>query len=327
MALGRICSLAFLMSALLAHAGNNQLEGTCRDFAATGQQGPSAFSGSEIRLEEIIDLDKFPIHDLMNTTRAAVVAKCRAELDAVGCCHIPKFFKDEAMQSMLGEATRLMSHARPADASINPYLREDNASLPVDHPLRFFERRTSSFINSDFLEPHSTLRKIYDSDVVVHFFSECLGGFPIYRWADPLARSPYGIMADGDYFPWHFDGNDFTVSVLVQQATRGGDFEYVPDIRTPHSENFDEVRKVLDGQRQRVKVLSLQAGDLQIFKGRYSMHRVTQTTGDQRRIIALPTYVTNPYLVNRPHHSKAFYGRYLPIHVERELDRSDSLND
>lgn len=229
---------------------------------------------------------------------------------------------------MLDEANRLMPQARAADALINPYLRKDNTSIPTSHPLRFFEQRTSSFINSDLLEPYSTLRQIYDSDVILHFISECLGGFPIYRWADPLGRNPYGVMADGGYFPWHYDGNDFTVSILVQEASGGGGvFEYVPDLRSPHNENFAEVQEVLHGNRSRVKQLSLRTGDLQIFKGRYSMHRVTRTTGERPRIIALPTYVTNPYLVNRPHHAKAFYGRSLPIHEERELTRLDALAD
>jgi len=203
---------------------------------------------------------------------------------------------------MREEATRLLAKALPADAKINPYLTADDESLPKDHPKRTFSRRTSSFINSDELEPSSLLRKIYDSDVVVHFISDCLNVAPIYRWADPLGRNPYSVMHDGDYFPWHFDGNDFTVS-------------------------FDDVKAALKGDRSKVKVLKLREGDLQIFRGRYSLHRVTPTEGPTPRIIALPTYVTNPYLVNRPHHAKAFYGRAMPIHAERELSRQDGLTD
>ena len=85
------------------------------------------------------------------------------------------------------------------------------------------------------------LKKIYDSDVMVHFFSECLNVGPIYRWAEPLGRNPYSVMKDGDYFPWHFDGNDFTVSILVNESDEGGDFEYAPDIRSPKNENFNDV--------------------------------------------------------------------------------------
>jgi hypothetical protein len=210
---------------------------------------------------------------------------------------------------------------------VNPYLTKEDTSLPEDHPKRFFEERTSSFINSDLLEADSILRMIYDSDVMVHFVSDCLNVGPIYRWAEPLGRNPYSVMKDGDYFPWHFDGNDFTVSILVSEAEEGGDFEYAPDIRSANNECFDEVGAVLHGAREKVRVLSLKTGDLQIFKGRYSMHRVTTTQGESPRIIALPTYVTNPYLVNRPHHAEAFYGRSMDIHHERNLERVDNLTD
>jgi hypothetical protein len=245
----------------------------------------------------------------------------------VGCSHVPGFILDSAVAEMQAEAHRLMPYARQAAARINPYLIADDPSLPEDHPKRTFAARTSAFINSDRLEPHSLLRKIYDSDVMVHFVAECLNQGPIYRWADPLGRNPYSVMNHGDYFPWHFDGNDFTVSILVQESDEGGDFEYCPDIRKPNNENFPEVKKVLKGERDRVEVLSLKTGDLQLFKGRYSMHRVTPTQGPNPRIIALPTYVTNPYLVNRPHHAEAFYGHNLPIHYERDMARLDNLTD
>ena len=291
------------------------------------QIGPSAYAAAEIRLEEFIDLDSFPIHDLNSPARAELVAQCRADLAAVGCSHVPDFIRTSAVQAMRDEAHRLMAQARPADDKINPYLVPDDPTEAQDHPKRFFQQRTSSFINSDLLEVDSLLRKIYDSDVMVHFFADCLNVGAIYRWADPLGRNPYSVMHHDDYFPWHFDGNDFTVSILVQEADDGGDFEYCPNIRSPKQENFDAVKAVLNGDRSRVKVLKLRTGDLQLFKGRYSMHRVTPAKGANPRIIALPTYVTNPYLVNRPHHAKAFYGRSLPIHQQRDMNRVDQLTD
>ena len=288
---------------------------------------PSAYAAAEIRLEEFIDLERFPIHDLNSRVRAALLVKCREDIAALGCSYIPNFILPNAVLAMREEACRLMPLAKPADDRINPDMIADDPNLPTDHPMRTYATRTSSFINSDLLEPASMLRKIYDSDVVVHFISECLNAGQIYRWADPLGRNPYSVMKDGDYFPWHFDGNDFTVSILVQEADEGGGFEYYPNIRSPKNENFDLVQKVLRGERDQVQVLTLRTGDLQLFCGRYSLHRVTPTRGPNSRIIALPTYVANPYLVNRPHHAKAFYGRAMDIHVEREMARQDLLSD
>jgi len=134
-------------------------------------------------------------------------------------------------------------------------------------------------------------------------------------------------MHEDHYFPWHFDGNEFTLSILVQKAEKGGLFEYSPDLRNVEDENFNGVTKVLRGERSTVKSLDLKPGDLQIFKGRFSMHRVTKIEGKTSRYIALPTYVKDPYRVNKPEHSKQVYGKALPIHFERNDIQVDGLMD
>ena len=53
--------------------------------------------------------------------------------------------------------------------------------------------------------------------------------------------------------------------MLFQAADSGGIFEYVLKLREPDDENFVEVRKVLKGNRSRVKKLNLRVGDLQFF--------------------------------------------------------------
>ena len=134
-------------------------------------------------------------------------------------------------------------------------------------------------------------------------------------------------MQEDHYFPWHFDGNDFTISILVQASQAGGEFQYVPDIRSPEAENFDQVQAILKGGDEEVHTLSLRPGDMQLFKGRFSLHRVTRVKGCKKRIIALPTYVVDPYTINRPERARQLYGRALPIHFEREAHRTDALTD
>ena len=134
-------------------------------------------------------------------------------------------------------------------------------------------------------------------------------------------------MKEGHYFPWHFDGNEFTVSILIQEAEEGVLFEFVPDIRKPGDENLGTVKSILKGRRDRVRSLKLRLGDMQLFKGRYSLHRVTRVQGKINRIIALPSYTTHPGMMNRPEHSIQVYGKSLPIQYERENIRSDNLID
>ena len=120
-------------------------------------------------------------------------------------------------------------------------------------------------------------------------------------------------MKEGHYFPWHFDGNKFTVSILIQEAEEGGLFEFVPDIRKPGDENLNSVNSILKGSRDRVKSLKLKPEDMQVFRGRYSLHRVTRVQGKINRIIALSSFTNHPAMINRPEHYIHVYGKSLPI--------------
>ncbi|MDW3179132.1 MAG: hypothetical protein R8J94_17190 [Acidimicrobiia bacterium] len=279
-------------------------------------------------LDAIVDLDRYPIHRIGSTARTELVAETRAQMHAVGCCRISDFIRRDAVSTMLLEAQSLHDKTFWAQQSHNPYASPRDDDLPFDHPRNTFQHRMSGFINSDLLPDDSLLNRIYSSNVFTHFVWETLGtSRPIYQWADPLGRNPYGVMETEHYFPWHFDGNEFTVSILVQKAESGGVFEYVPDIRRPEDENFEQVQHILEGGRDGVRELDLIPGDLQLFKGRYSMHRVTRIKGPATRYIALPTYVFDPWRMNRPHHAIQYYGRATDMHYERELALVDGLVD
>lgn len=279
-------------------------------------------------LDAIIDLDSYPIHRLGSPARSELLADTRAQMDAVGCCRISDFVRQEAIDDMLAEAVRLHPTTFWAEQASNPYASPPDPELPDDHPRNTFQERMSGFINADVLPADSLLNQLYASNVFTHFVWEALGTLqPIYQWADPLGRNPYGVMETGHYFPWHFDGNEFTVSILVQAAQGGGVFEYVPDIRRPSNENFEHVQHILEGGREGIHELDLRPGDLQLFKGRFSLHRVTRIVGPTTRYIALPTYVHDPWRMNRPHHSITYYGRATQLHYERERALVDGLVD
>jgi hypothetical protein len=279
-------------------------------------------------LDAIVDLDRYPIHRLDSPVRAELVGATRSQMSAIGCYRIGDFIRPEAVAAMLAEAQSLHDQTFWAEGSQNPYASRANPSLPDNHPQNVFVERSSGFINADLLPATSLLNLVYDSNVLTHFIWESLGVTkPIYQWADPVGRNPYGVMETGHYFPWHFDGNEFTVSILVQKAEVGGVFEYVPDIRRPGHENIEHVQHILEGGRHGVHELDLVPGDLQLFKGRFSMHRVTRIKGPRTRYIALPTYVHDPWRMNRPHHSINYYGRATDLHYAREIDLADGLAD
>ena len=278
-------------------------------------------------LENIINLNEYPINQTNSDEYKKLIEKNKKLLDQDGCCVLPNFIKTQSLSKMKEEVERNLNKIYWTKDSHNPYFTKDDPELSKDHPKRIFTFRESGYLNSDDLETDSDLDTLYESDEMLKFVSDSLGVYPLYKWADPLGKNPYSVMHEDHYFPWHFDGNEFTLSILIQKADKGGLFEYSQDLRNENNENFDEVTKVLRGDRKTVKSLDLKPGDLQIFKGRFSMHRVTKIEGKTSRYIALPTYVKDPYRVNKPEHSKQVYGKALPIHFERNNTKVDGLID
>ena len=278
-------------------------------------------------IKEIINLEKYPINEINSAKYRELINYTRNQLNEDGCCLLSDFIKPDSIKRMKEEVDRNLGKIYFTNDKHNPYFTKEDATFDKKHPKRIFSLRQSGYLNSDDLEKDSDLNKFYDLEEMIKFASDSLEVFPLYKWADPLGKNPYSVMHTEHYFPWHFDGNEFTLSVLIQKAEKGGLFEYVPDIRSKDNENFEEVAKVLKDDRTRVKSLDLKPGDLQIFKGRFSMHRVTKIEGKTSRYIALPCYVKDPLKINKPEHSKQVYGKALPIHFKRENIQGDGLTD
>jgi len=278
-------------------------------------------------ISDIINLENYPINDTGSLKYKELINYTRKQLNEDGCCVLSNFIKPDSIQKMKDEVDRNLSKIYFTRDKHNPYFTKEDKTLYEEHPKRIFTVRQSGYLNSDDLEKDSDLNKFYDLEEMLKFVSDSLEVFPLYAWADPLGKNPYSVMHTDHYFPWHFDGNEFTLSILVQKAEKEGLFEYVPDLRGKDNENFEEVTKVLKGDRTKVKSLDLKPGDLQIFKGRFSMHRVTKIEGKTSRYIALPCYVKDPLKINKPEHSKQVYGKALPIHFKRENIQGDGLTD
>ncbi len=280
-----------------------------------------------MKISNIVNIEKYPISFPNSDLYSKMVNHYRKELDVIGCCCLQNFIRQESISRMQEEIKQKRKEIYWSKDSHNPYFIENDSTLPKNHPKNIFQQRKSGYITCDKISNSSDLLTLYESEQLLNFISDCVDIAPIFKWDDPLARCTYSIMDSKNYFPWHFDGNDFTLSILIQKAEKGGVFEYYPDIRDHQNENYEQVAKVLNGERKGVHLLDLEPGDLQIFKGRFSLHRVTQIEGMRSRCIALPTFVDNPSRINRPQRSINVFGRALPIHYERELYRPDTLTE
>ena len=129
---------------------------------------PTAFAATEINLNEILDLDRYPIHAIGDAARTELVTEAREAMLDTGCFRVRDFVRPEAIETMVAEAASLHDQTFWSIQDHNPYFSPDDESFPEHHPRRTFQHRQSGFINSDLLTEQSLLRKIYDADVLVH---------------------------------------------------------------------------------------------------------------------------------------------------------------
>ncbi len=276
---------------------------------------------------KLINLSDYPI-DQPSGKLSKVIDRVRADLEKDGCAIIRGFLSKEGVSELIKETTDVAHLAHHSSALTNAYFTADDPSLPKSHPKRQFFERSNAFIPADNFAKSGALRSIFDHEGFDEFIRACLNEpkDKFFRYADPLADAIVNVSTEGYGFPWHFDTNNYTVTLAIQNATEGGEFEYAPMIRHK-DENFTEVSKVLKDQSQMVKSVVLQPGDLQLFKGRYSLHRVAPLKGSVPRYVAILSYVEEENMVGSVERTKQLYGRVLPIHYERAGQRTDNFID
>jgi len=273
----------------------------------------------------LINLDRYPI-DVRGTARDAVLARVRTDLAKDGCAVLKGFLTSEGIEALSAEADSVSDKGHASHSRTNAYFTQDDANLPENDPRRRFFDRSNNFISAEHLLNGGPLRTVQNFPAFDPFIKDCLQEDRFFRYADPLADVIINMAVEGNGFPWHFDTNNFTVTLAIQNADKGGAFEYAPNIRKG-DENFDEVSAVLEERSDKVTTLVLKPGDLQLFRGRYSLHRVAPLAGPRPRYVAIFSYVEEPDMVATPERAKQLYGKALPVHYERAGLRADSYLD
>jgi hypothetical protein len=131
---------------------------------------------------------------------------------------------------------------------------------------------------------------------------------PVYLNRDPYQSLNVSVMDEGGCQQWHFDGGNLVTTLLLQEPEGGGVFEYAPGIRSDTDENFEAVQAVLDGRSDRVLRNELRAGTLSLFRGHYSIHRVTPVQGQRQRLQAILGYSTDSNMIGNRESSILHYG-------------------
>ena len=180
---------------------------------------------------DFVDLDRYPI-DRECQARRDLLTSAQALIEADGCAVLKGFVRPEKIDELIVESDRVEKFGHRNFTRTNPYFLPDREDLPSTHPLRRFYDRSNAFVPADTLGSDSILRAIFEWPAFSPFIKEVLQEENFFPYADPLADVVVNLAEEGGGFPWHFDTNNFTVTLAIQNAESGGEFEYSPMVRS-----------------------------------------------------------------------------------------------
>ena len=270
-------------------------------------------SGVEYETPDLFRTSRYPIHQPESSAYADLVRESRRRLANERCCQLAGFIRPAMVRLMQSEANNLVSSATFTQAELNPYFSIPADDIPADHPLRRFSLRRHGMVRADRFHRNGVIWTLFQNQDLCDFVAQTLGYESLYTYRDPYSSVNINVQPAGCEFAWHFDNNDFTVSLGLKQCRKGGQFEYVADLRSETDENYRGVQAVLDGERGKVRTLVLEPGDLQLFIGGNSLHRVTAPLGEERQSLLL-SYVTDPANLTSPQKAKRIWSEAHPLH-------------
>ncbi|WP_171102247.1 2OG-Fe(II) oxygenase [Ruegeria sp. HKCCD7255] len=259
-------------------------------------------------MQDLVDLVRYPLDQPNSKSWSALVQCCQADLTRDGMFNLPGFFRRTAMDQAVAHLVQLLSknafvHARRH----NIYFKKSIEGLPEDHPALTEFETSNRTICADQMD-QSTILRLYEWPQFARFLAAVMEKDVLHTMDDPLARVNVMGYSQGQALNWHFDRSEFTTTLLLQAPESGGAFEYYKDLRSDTDPNYEGVAQLLT-DRLAPKQMPLEAGTLNIFKGKNTAHRVTPVSGNRDRIIAVFSFYERSGFQFSDEERMGFYGR------------------
>ena len=251
-----------------------------------------------------VDLARYPIDRPDSSEFASIVDRARAQMSADGCAVLAGFVPLSTAQSMAEEIAGLETFNRCH--VLSAWGDPPGDHLPSDHIHRRRFAEDTHVLAGDQLRG-TTLRQLYESDELADFLAAGLDLPALHRFADPYQDLNVVKIRDGGLHAWHYDLSDFVITLLLQKPQVGGQFEFAPFIRGEivpgvtggrdgrvWDERYHDVERLFARNWSGTRLLDLEPGDLVVFNGLRSMHRVRAVHGPTERMIAVMSFDTKP---------------------------------
>ena len=267
---------------------------------------------------QMINQSKYPIsrdEDKNSAAYKSLLQTCRDQLDHQGFVSLPSFLQPEHVDALITNILELEGVGFYSTEKHNVFLEENDSPCNKSlHPRCIQLKSSKLLIHAKDLAPHaSDLDNLFQSTPFLHFISDVLQT-KLYPSTDDYGKYYANIFHVGDQLSWHFDRSEFSISLILQPAEEGGEFQFVPNSRGV-VDGWEEMRVGVNELTQALGMVvhkpNLASGDLYLFRGQNSLHRVSQITKG-RRINVILTFNTKPNVVLNNYTLKKFFGVTRP---------------
>jgi hypothetical protein len=257
-----------------------------------------------MQLSQVINLAIHPIHD------TKYEQACKQKFDKDGVLVLKQFLTPAALTAVVDEGKKKQHLAFYTKSGHNVYLTQKDSNFSNDHPHNKWVQSSKGCITDDQIDLDSPLRALYDAQELRSFLALVLGENSLHAYADPLSSINLHYASAGQELGWHFDNSSFAITLLIQSPTCGGQFEYVEKLRNSDQGdmNYTGVSQVLSGEMEG-QAISVDAGDLMLFRGRDALHRVTPTLGETTRMLVVLAYNAEANVALSEPARMTFFGR------------------
>ena len=236
-------------------------------------------------ISEIINYNEHPLdnYDYINL--------CKKKISNKSLLVLNNFLTKKCLDELIIEALELQNKAFYCSQNHTILLNKYDNSLETNDPLNIEVTSDKGCVPHDMLEKNSKLNILYKSLIFKNFLKEVLCLKNLYPYSDTLSSINYNYYQNTQQLGWHFDNASFAITLMIQSAESGGDFEYVNKGRD-YNKNFinkSYIKKILNSSIKANKI-NANAGTLVLFYGRNYLHRVTPVTSDKPRILVTLNY-------------------------------------
>jgi len=250
--------------------------------------------GPNFKAQSLIDLGRYPVHELQSGAGKELVSRCRDAIDRDGILVLDGFTTPAAVSALVDEARAVEDAAYFCVHRHMVYQTDGTDTASQGGARARLVTSDKGNVAMDRIPRDGPLRALFDWPLLHQFLASVLGLPELHPYGDPLAGLMINVNRTGEQLGWHFDNAEFAVTLMLQPPEASGAFRYLPNVRTGDAAEEAAVTAVLDGDETGLIDLAPPAGTLVIFRGRDSLHCVAPVAGSRARLVGVLSYAREP---------------------------------